>query len=288
MFSGVYTALITPFDKNFRVDLSALEKLLVLQEKSQVQGVVVLGTTAEECTLDGGECEKIIQTARRVLKEKKLIVGVSGNCTKSVIEKIQSYEKFDIDGYLVGTPYYNKPTQNGLYMHFQQIAKCTKKPIILYNIPSRCGVKIGFDVLEKLSKFDNIVAIKEASGDIDYFTKLISQFADRYNILCGNDNMLLPMLACGATGCVSVISNLMPKLPVDILNFYASDIDMARKLHNRYLDVCNAMFIETNPAPIKYALHKKNLCENILRSPLVSIDKCNQKAIDRLLKLKNY
>lgn len=286
MFSGVYTALITPFDKNFNVDFSALEKLLKIQEKSEIQGVVLLGTTAEECVLEKDECEKIIQLARRILKQKLLIVGVSGNCTKKVIVKITNYEKYGIDGYLVGTPYYNKPTQKGLYLHFQQIAKCTKKPIILYNIPSRCGIKIGFDVLEQLSKFENIVAIKEASGDMDYFTKLISRFASRYDILCGNDNMFLPMLACGATGCISVVSNLMPELPEGIYKTYTCDMNTAKNLHNKYLDICNAMFIETNPAPIKYALYKQNLCENVLRSPLVCIDKSNQKIIDRLLKLK--
>lgn len=288
MFSGVFTALITPFDKNFNVDYIALEKLLKMQESSNVAGVVLLGTTAEECTLSVDECEKIIQLAKRVLNGKTLVVGVSGNYTKTVISKIKNYDKFDVDGYLIGTPYYNKPTQNGLFLHFQEIAKSTTRPIILYNIPSRCGVKIGFDVLEKLSKYKNIVAIKEASGDIDYVTKLISKFGTKYDILCGNDNMFLPMLACGAKGCISVVSNLMPQLPVDIRKMFSNNICEAQKLHNKYLDLCNAMFIETNPAPIKYALYKNRLCENVLRSPLVCIDKSSQKMIDVLLKDKKY
>ncbi len=284
MFGGVYTALITPFDKNFEVDYISLTKLLCKQEDSNISGVVLLGTTAEECTLHCDECKKIIELAKQILKTKQIIIGVSGNCTKAVIEKIECYNKFDIDGFLLGTPYYNKPTSNGLYKHFQEIAKHTTKPIILYNIPSRCGVKLDFNLLDKLSKIKNIVAIKEASGDISYFTNLIAKFKNRYNILCGNDNMFLPMLSCGATGCISVISNLYPNLPVDIYEKFHQNIDEAQNLHNKYLSLCNAMFIETNPAPIKYALCKKHLCENILRSPLDCIEKESQKTINAILK----
>lgn len=284
MFTGVYTALITPFDKNYEVDYVSLTKLLYEQKHSDVSGVVLLGTTAEECTLNSDECKKIIELAKQILTTKQIIIGVSGNCTKTVIEKMASYEKFNADGYLVGTPYYNKPTQHGLFLHFQEIAKHTTKPIILYNIPSRCGIKLDFDLLEKLSKIKNIVAIKEASGDTTYFSSLIAKFKDRYNILCGNDNMFLPMLSCGATGCVSVISNLFPNILVGIYEKSHHNMADAQNLHNKYLNLCNAMFVETNPAPIKYALSKKHLCENILRRPLISIEKESQKTINAILK----
>lgn len=288
MFNGVFTALITPFDKNFNVDFEALEKLLLLQENSQVSGVVVLGTTAEECTLTNAECEKIVTLASKILKNKKLIVGVSGNNTVGVLEKITRYNRFDFDGYLIGCPYYNKPTQDGLYLHFKQIAQSTTKPIMLYNIPSRCAVEVGFNCLDKLSKIDNIVAIKEASGNIDYFTKLIAKFGNRFDVLCGNDNMFLPMLSCGATGCVSVVSNFAPSIPVDIYKNFSQNIAKSTCLHNKYLPVCNAMFVETNPAPIKYVLSKYRLCNNILRSPLIDISNKSKKVLNNLIKTLHF
>ena len=268
MFKGVYTALITPFLKNKQVDYEALYQLLEFQEKSEVNGVVVLGTTAEECTLTSVECFNIIKTAKDVLKSKQVIVGVSGNCTQTVVDKIKEYDKLDVDGYLVGTPYYNKPTNSGLVYHFTKIAKTTTKPIILYNIPSRCGVRLDFITLKKLQKYKNIVAIKEASGDIDYFTKLIALFNNRYNILCGNDNIFMPMLASGAVGCISVVSNILPALPANIYKNYTINPKECIFLHNKFNLFANILFLETNPICIKYVLSKYGFCENILRSPM--------------------
>ena len=288
MFKGVFTALITPFLKNKQIDFISLQNLLIRQEQSEVDGVVILGTTAEECTLTNNECLNIIEMATKTLKTKKIIVGVSGNCTQNVVDKIKVYNNYPIDGYLVGTPYYNKPTSKGLVNHFVKIALSTQKPIMLYNIPGRCGVKIDFKALEELKPYKNIVAIKEASGDIDYFTNLIAKFGDRYSILCGNDNIILPMLASGAVGCVSVLSNYLPQLPVKIYKNYALNITNCIFLHNKFNYFVNILFIETNPMCIKYVLYKNGLCRNILRAPLVPIKQSSKNKIDNaIIKVQN-
>lgn len=284
MFKGVYTALITPFLKNRKVDYVSLINLLKFQEQSNVSGVVLLGTTAEECTLTHDECLQIIKTAINILKTKQIVVGVSGNCTQNIINKLKDYEQFNLDGYLVGTPYYNKPTPNGLVEHFSQISKTTTKPIILYNIPGRCGIKLDFDTLKKLQKYNNIVAIKEASGDIDYFTKLIATFGHRYDILCGNDNIFLPMLASGAIGCISVVSNVLPSLPVKIYENYEQNLKKCIFLHNKFTYFVNLLFAETNPICIKYLLSKYGFCNNILRSPMSKVTLKTKMQLDNLSK----
>lgn len=283
MFSGVYTALITPFLKNKQIDWQALKVLLKIQQESGVDGVVLLGTTAEECTLTDQECQEIIKLAQSILISKKIIVGVSGNNTQKVVEKICLYNQFNIYGYLVGTPYYNKPTTKGLVKHFSKVASATTKPIMLYNIPSRCAVSLDFSLLEKLSKFANIIAIKEASGDINYATKLIAKFKNRYNILCGNDNMLLPMLAIGASGCVSVSSNFLPSLPINLSRNYNKDMQKCIFLHNKFNIFDNILFLETNPMCIKYIMSKYGLCNNVLREPLCSIKPSTKRQIDKVL-----
>ena len=285
MFKGVYTALITPFLENKKVDYASLKKLLWFQEQSSVDGVVLLGTTAEECTLTSLECIKIIKHALNILKTKKIVLGISGNCTQNVIKRVKLYNKFDaISGYLIGTPYYNKPTSNGLVEHFVKISQASQKPIILYNIPGRCGVKLDFDTLAQLQPYKNIVAIKEASGDIDYFTKLIAEFGSRYNILCGNDNIFLPMLSCGAVGCISVVSNILPSVPSNIYKNYKTNLEKCIFLHNKFNLFINNLFIETNPACIKYVLSKYGFCDNILREPLTTIKSASKNKIDCSIK----
>lgn len=289
VINGILTALITPFLNDGKVDWKSLKNLLLFQENSDVDGVVLLGTTGEECALEENECKKIIQLAIECLHTKKIFVGISGNCTQKVINRLMEYEKFDISGYLIGCPYYNKPTSSGLVQHFSMIAASTQKPIILYNIPSRCGVKITFDVLEKLKYISNIVAIKEASGDINYATKMIEKFSDRYSILSGNDNMLLPMLACGARGCISVVSNILPSVPTQIYRNFQYDLPRATEIHNLTLNFVNSLFIETNPMCIKYIMSKNKMCKNVLRSPLVKVGKTTGQTLTKEFnKLQNY
>jgi len=271
MFKGIYTALVTPFLKDGSVDYNALIKLLEMQNNSDVNGVVVLGTTAEECTLTNQECERILAVACKVLKAKQIIVGISGNCTAKMIEKIEIYNNYLINGFLIGTPYYNKPTQNGLLNHFKQIAQSTSLPIMLYNIPGRCSISLSFELLENLKDCKNIVAVKEASGNADYFTQLISKFGDRYNILCGNDNILLPMLACGASGSVTVVGNAYPQIPCFLYKNYTKKVQKCTFLHNKCINFINSLFLETNPMGIKYVLNKMGLCKKYLRSPLCEI-----------------
>ena len=279
VFKGIYTALVTPFIKNGSIDYNSLIKLLEKQNESSVEGVVLLGTTAEECTLTSQECERILAVACKVLNNKQIIVGVSGNCTAKMIEKIKMYSKYPIQGFLIGSPYYNKPSQNGLYQHFKQISAATTLPIMLYNIPGRCGVSISIEVFEKLQECKNIVAIKEASGNADYFTQLIARVGNRYSILCGNDNILLPMLSCGAQGAVSVLSNVYPQIPCFLYKNYIENLQKCTFLHNKCINFINSLFLETNPMCIKYVLFKQGLCKNYLRSPLCEVTKKTKKQI---------
>lgn len=284
MFKGIYTALITPFLKSGSIDYNSLIKLLEKQNESRVSGVVILGTTAEECTLTSQECECVLALACKVLNNKQIIVGVSGNCTAKMIEKINIYSKYPIHGFLIGSPYYNKPSQSGLYKHFKQIALSTNLPIILYNIPGRCGISISLDVFKRLQEFSNIVAIKEASGNADYFTQLIAQLGDRYNILCGNDNILFPMLCCGASGGITVVGNIYPHIACFLYENHNKNLQKCTFLHNKCINFINSLFLETNPMCVKYVLYKHGLCKNYLRSPLCEVEKKTKRQIDCMIK----
>lgn len=281
MFNGVYTALITPMNKNNQIDFETLKMLLIKQEESNVSGVVVLGTTAEECSLEKKECLQIVSLAKKILKTKQLIVGVSGNCTKKVIEKLQCYEKFLVDGYLIGTPYYNKPTQEGLVAHFTKIANSTNKPIILYNIPSRCGISIDFSTLEQLKPIKNIVAIKDACGDVCYASKLINLFQDRFAVLSGNDNLTLPLMSIGAKGVISVAANVIPNQMCEICN--VNDFKQAKKIHHQFLPLLDVLFLQTNPICVKYVMSKIYSINHCTRLPLVAVSLSVKTKIDQVL-----
>lgn len=279
MFKGIYTALITPFTSDGKVDYVALLRLLQFQEDSSVDGIVILGTTAESSSLTKEETENIIQLAR-LMFSKTLIVGVCGNCTSTVIQTVQRYSQFNIDGFLVGSPYYNRPSQMGIYNHYLAIAKSTNLPICLYNVPSRAAVSINVDTVCKLAKIKNIVAIKDASGNCDYFTNLLSKVPSSFSVLCGNDNCLLPMLSVGAKGCISVVSNILPELPCKIYACCESlQFKTAAKVANIYNEFINDLFIESNPVPIKYVMSEMSLCCSNVRFPLTELSKSSKKVL---------
>ncbi|MBQ9790743.1 MAG: 4-hydroxy-tetrahydrodipicolinate synthase [Clostridia bacterium] len=282
---GTYTALVTPFKNNKGVDYEALKKLINLQIDSEVSGIVLFGTTGESPTLDAYEKHKILEIAEHLTKDKiNLIIGISSNNTEKAINEIKGFSSSSAKAFLVGTPFYNKPTEKGVITHFTKIANQSYKPIILYNVPSRTGTNISLSAIKQLCSHPNIVGIKEAGGNFDYISKLMLMRSSKFAILSGNDNQTLPMMALGATGSISVVSNLVPH-EFDLICKYASSgrFAAARTVHELLMPLMNACFEETNPIPIKYMLSKIGIIKNTLRLPLCSLSSKNKKSINKIM-----
>ena len=286
---GVFTAMITPFDSDRGVDYAALEKIIQNQLSGGVEGLVPCGTTGESPTLNHFEHQKVIAKTVEVAKSTNdqclVIAGTGSNSTKEAIELTKKAGEDGADYALVVNPYYNKPTQQGLIDHFTAIAEESKIPLVLYNIPGRTAIGLGLDAIIKLSEHDNIQAIKEATGDINFMTQVILNTEDNFSLLSGDDNLLLPILSIGGRGVISVISNIFPKQTSDVARlFFAGDYPKAKDLFMRLFPICQGMFYETNPIPVKYAASTMGLCENILRLPMTSLSKKNSSRLDGLLK----
>ena len=258
MFCGVFSALITPFLKDLSVDYVLLDKIIESQLQHNLAGFVILGTTSESTSLSEEEKHQIIDfVINKVNGRCKIIVGIVGNNTKYVCDSIVKYNKFNkIDGYLIVVPYYNKPTQEGLYLHFNECAKVSESPIILYNVFSRCGVSLHLETILKLSSIDNIVGIKECSNDINYIMHLCKAKPKGFNVLCGEDSLLCNYLMLGASGCISVASQIIPSQIVDIYQSLSVDNDYQKSVDILYknLNLINFLFKQTNPIPIKSLL----------------------------------
>lgn len=275
MFSGVFTALVTPFREG-RIDYPALEKIVEMQVKSGVDGVIPMGTTGESPTVSYEEHKEIIKkVVQLVNKRVKVVAGTGSNSTSEAIYLSKAAEEFGVDGVLQVNPYYNKPPQRGLISHFESIAKSISIPVILYNIPGRTGINfMPESVKELIQRVDNIVAIKEASGDIAQMMRVIELCGDRLTLLSGDDNLLLPVLGIGGKGVVSVISNAFPADVKKVITLYGEGkIDESRSAFYRLLPVCRAMFYETNPIPIKAAMEMLGYCSSEVRPPLVPLTK---------------
>lgn len=293
MFEGVYTALITPF-YNDGVDWDALEIHIENQVQGGVDGVVPMGTTGESPTLSFEEHEAFIQRVVKIVNGRiKVIAGTGANSTKEAIWLTKGAIDAGVDAVLSVNPYYNKPTQQGLIAHFESIDRACNIPVILYNIPGRSGVNfLPESVKELLDRTGHVVAMKEASGDVAQMMKLIELCGRRITVLSGDDNLLLPLLAVGGKGVISVLSNLLPaELKSVITLFNNGEIDKCRELFYRLLPLCRAMFLETNPIPIKAAMEMKGLCSGELRLPLTPLSDPNreilrQRLIDYGVKLK--
>jgi 4-hydroxy-tetrahydrodipicolinate synthase len=282
MFKGVGTALITPFDKDLNVDYNALKKISLHQIKGGVDAIIVLGTTGESPIIDINEREKIISTVMEVVDGKaEIIIGTGTNNTKDVIVLNKIAEKLKADGLLVVNPYYNKGTQESLVEHYKYISERTNLPIILYNVPSRTGMNLLPETAIKIhDACRNIVAIKEASGDISQIAHLISIKPDNFKVYSGNDDQTLPIMALGGSGIISVFSNAYPKELKKLTDaLLKNDLISARKYQNKYLNMMNALFAETSPMPLKYVMSKLGLCENILRLPLIPVSKKTEKIL---------
>ena len=287
MFKGTGTALITPFKVDKSVDYEALKKIVRQQLNGGVDALVVIGTTGESPVIEFDEREKIISLVVKQVNGKiPVIVGTGSNNTNTVVENNKQAEGLKADGVLIVNPYYNKGTQESLIEHYKFIAKKTKLPIILYNVPSRTGMNILPETAVRIHKeCKNIVAIKEASGNISQIAHLISIKPKSLSVISGNDDQTLAIMASGGEGVISVFSNPYPaemkKITDAILN---NNLKLAQELNNKYLSMMNALFVETSPAPVKYVMSKLGLCKNVLRLPLVKATIQAEELLDKEMK----
>ncbi|WP_078130166.1 4-hydroxy-tetrahydrodipicolinate synthase [Leptospira alexanderi] len=272
MFQGVYTAIITPF-KNDKIDYESYNKLLEKQIKAGVNGVVPCGTTGESPTLSHTEhAELIRETVKAVQGKIQVVAGTGSNSTREAIELTEAACKDGVDGILTVNPYYNKPTQEGLFQHFKAIAEHSSVPVMLYNIPGRTSVNLQPETVLRLSEVKQIQSMKEATGDLGQMGKLISLVGNKMTVLSGDDNLTLPLLAIGGVGVVSVVSNLFPKAIVQMVkNFQDGKITEARKIHYDFIEVFALAFMETNPIPIKAAMAWFGHCGPEIRLPLTRL-----------------
>ncbi len=286
-FHGVFTALVTPFDSLGRLDLTAFKKILDDQANAHVTGVVVCGTTGETPTLEEKEKQDLITTAIKHLKGSGLLVlaGTGSNSTTKTIQASQWAESAGVDGLLIVTPYYNKPTQAGLLAHYVAVANALKQtPIMLYNVPGRTGVSFTSETVAKLSSHPRIRAIKEASGRVPMITEIQDEIKKQktpaLDIFSGDDVNFLPSLPLGACGIVSVASNLFPRAMVDLYTkFKQNDLQGAVEIHEKYLPLFKDLFIESNPGPVKAALARLGICREDMRLPLVTLSESNRKIL---------
>ena len=285
MFRGTYTALVTPF-RDGEIDVPALEALVEGQIADGVSGVVAVGTTGESPTLSAAEREQVIRVTVEIAKGRcQVLAGTGSNSTSATITATRAAEKMGVDGMLIVAPYYNKPSQEGLFRHFQAIAQATAAPIMLYNIPGRGAVDIGAETVERLAMdCANRVSIKEASGSVDRVSELRARLPEAFTILSGDDSLTLSFLSVGAVGVVSVASNLFPAEVVSMVQaFRAGDTKSARDLHLKLLPVFKDLFIEPNPVPVKTALSWRGVMSADCRLPLCEMTAANQARLRKTL-----
>ncbi len=291
MKEAVYTALVTPF-KNGKVDYVALEKNVEFQISNGIDGLLALGTTGETPTLTNDEQKNIVKTVDKVANKKiTLMVGVGTNSTITTVENAKSAEKLGADVLLVVTPYYNKPTADGIFQHFKTVNDAINIPIIVYNIQSRTGRNIETSVLKKInSECSNVIGVKEASGSISQMMEVIHELPSDFLVYSGDDGLTLPLLSLGGVGVVSVISNMFPNEVVKMVKYgLDGKFDNARKLHYELLPFIKAAFIEANPVPIKAAMAMRGMIEEEYRMPMCKISAKGRKfLIDTLNRLKFY
>lgn len=270
MFEGAHTALVTPF-RNDAFDEGAFATLIESQITQGISGIVPVGTTGESPTLDHDEHHRVIEVAVATANHRCLVIaGTGSNSTREAVQLTRGAEAIGADACLLVAPYYNKPSQEGLYRHFCEIARAVSIPCMLYSIPGRCGIEIGVDTVARLaSDCSNIVAIKEAGGSVERVNQLRAALPDAFEILSGDDSLTLPFLAAGAVGVVSVASNLIPREVSDLVAAWRSgDIAEAQRIHQKYYGLFKDLFIEPNPVPAKFALHRAGLMSGDVRLPL--------------------
>ena len=273
IFEGMASAIITPLNEN-GIDYELFAKLIEWQIAEGIDGLVVCGTTGEGATLTDEEHKSAIEfMVKQVAGRVPVIAGTGSNDTAYAVELTKHACQIGVDGVLTVTPYYNKATQKGLIKSFTQIADASSVPVILYNVPSRTGVNIAPKTVLELSKHPNINAIKEASGDISQIAEIAHLCGDNINIYSGNDDQVVPIMSLGGKGCISVLSNLLPKETSEMCRlFREGDVKAAARLQLKYIPLINALFSEVNPIPVKAAMAKMGFCEDYLRLPLTPME----------------
>ncbi len=272
IFKGLGIALITPFQEDGSVDYKALMRLVEYQLANGADFLCILATTGETPTLTAEEKSKIKNLIVDMVGGRvPILMGCGGNNTAAVIEELKTGDFRGIDGILSVCPYYNKPSQEGLYQHFKAIAAATKLPVVLYNVPGRTGVNLKAETTVRLAHdCDNIVAIKEASGNLEQVDEIIKNKPRKFEVISGDDALTFPMISCGAVGVISVIGNALPKEFSKMIRLQMKgEYDGARKIHHRFTDLFALLFVDGNPAGVKAMLHEMGYIENILRLPLV-------------------
>ena len=283
----VLTAMVTPFDQNLNVDYQKAAELAKRLVATGSDGLVVAGTTGESPTLSNEEKLKLFKTVREAVGDSALVLaGTGSNCTKSTIELTKAAEDTGVDGVMLVTPYYNKPPQAGMYKHFGDVAKATKLPILLYNVPGRTSCNMLPDTICKLGDdFENIVAVKEASGMLDSVAEIRSKAKKDFIIYSGDDNLTLPVMAVGGDGIVSVASHVAGLMMQEMITaFLAKDTLKAAEMHRKLLPLFKGIFISTNPIPIKAAMGLVGLPCGSLRPPLVDISNADLEAVKVVMK----
>lgn len=282
MFRGSIVALVTPF-KNGKVDEEALRELIEFQIEGGTSAIVPCGTTGESATLDFEEHKKVIDiTVNAVKKRVPVIAGTGGNSTSEAIELTEHAKHSGVDATLQVTPYYNKPSQEGLYRHFKAIAEAVPLPQVLYNVPGRTGLNMLPETVARLADIKEIVAIKEASGNLGQMAEIIGLVGDKMTLLSGDDNLTLPVLAIGGKGVISVVANIEPKDTSKMISEWEKgNIEESKRLYYKLLPLCQAMFYETNPVPVKTSLALMGRIGDEMRLPLVSLSQAN---LDKLKK----
>lgn len=283
IFEGCATALVTPFCDG-KIDFKTFSSLIEFQINEGACALVIGGTTGEAATLTDSERYELFAAAKEAVRGRvKLIFGTGTNDTKTAVNHTRRAEEIGCDGVLVVTPYYNKGTEEGIYKHYLSIAESTNLPIILYNVPPRTGVNLGISILERLAEHPNIVALKEASDSLDRLVSLAA-FGENLWIYSGNDSQIYPTLSLGGLGVISVVSNLLPKRVTELCRLYfEGEHKKSLDCQLALLPLIKAMFLETNPAPIKYAMSRLGLCSSELRLPLAEPRESTMNEIDRLL-----
>jgi len=285
MFRGTFTALVTPFRES-AIDFTALRNLIESQIAAGIDGIIAVGTTGESPTLTHDERKEVIRCAIETANKRCLVLAGTGSySTREAIAATEEAEKLGVDGALVVAPYYNKPSQEGLFRHFSAIAKSTPLRLMLYNIPGRCGVDIAAETVARIQgDCPNVVSIKEAGGNVDRVSELRARLADAFTVLSGDDGLTLPFLAAGAVGVVSVASNLLPREMCDLVDAFANgDLKRAEGLHRKLYWLFKDLFIEPNPVPIKTALSWRGTILAEVRLPLCEMSEANQARLRKTL-----
>lgn len=285
MFKGAMTAIVTPFKKG-KVDEKALQELIEFQIKAGIKGIVPCGTTGESATLAFEEHKRVVEiTVSTVNKRAFVIAGAGSNNTEEALELTKFAKNIGADGALLITPYYNRPTPRGLFLHYEKIAKGVDIPIVIYNVPTRTGTNILPQTLCELAKIPNIAGVKEATGDMKQASEIVRLCGDRFDLISGDDFTILPFLSVGGCGVISVVSNIVPKLVNQLVEeFSRGNILKAKELHYKLFPIARALFLETNPIPVKTALSMMGMITSELRLPLCAMTDENLDALKVVLK----